>query len=276
MWKTSRVSVAAVGILILICPPAAAVASGDVTMTEILEIPASSSVHDVADDYGVALKLFKDRPNKWGGAYADSDTLVVKVVHQSLSEAKRETTLAGVRGNVRLVASDVSLTALNSQLHAIHNVFHARGRGTAVSWGPDYKRSTVVVEAKDTTAAKSAAAPGINPMGPAVEFHTASGGPETSSRYYDTVPYYGGNAVTFLNSGMGPSRLCSTAFQMKGSDGYSYAVSAGHCYRQKSTNGAILPASIDSMRRITIDIRSEPFGQPVSPHRVMSQAGSVT
>ena len=58
--------------------------------------------------------------------------------------------------------------------------------------------------------------------------------PSLTSRYYDTIPYFGGNLIRPTSSS-GAYHYCSTGFNLTGAaDGYAYAVSAGHCYQEES------------------------------------------
>src|SRR4051812_9729660 len=55
-----------------------------------------------------------------------------------------------------------------------------------------------------------------------------------ASRYDDTVAYKGGDAV-ILSDSAGNGSTCSTGFELtEASDGYAYAVTAGHCYQNAS------------------------------------------
>lgn len=193
---------------------------------------ASGDPLQVPDNYTRALPVFDNDPTHWGGAYADGDVLVMKVVGQSLDEAQAALQKAGVTDGVRLLGSEQSIALLSKTQEAAEQVLKSTDMKNVNTWGPKYRDSSIVVGVSDadgTLQEKLAAAE--LPGGPKIVVEVVPGQPSPSSRYYDTVPYYGGNAIALFDDATAPYRQCSTAFQMVGSDGYSYAATAGHCYR---------------------------------------------
>ena len=187
----------------------------------------------VPDNYTKFLPLMEKDPGHWGGAYADGDTLVIKVVNQSLDDAQVVLQDVGVSEGVKLLSAGQSMDSLDATQGLVEKLLKTGSMEHVSSWGPDYRKSSIRVTTSEIIPGlqKSLDAARL-PTGPAVDVEVSPGVPQTASRYYDTIPYYGGNAITLFDDPSGSFRYCSTAFQMVGSDGYSYAATAGHCYRE--------------------------------------------
>lgn len=176
--------------------------AGAATTDQALSIAAVTGVgSDVLGDYAIALKLFKDRPGSWGGAYADGDTLVIKVIGQSLRQAADSLASAGAQGNLRFESSRISMTSLDRQLNNVDQALRGNDRSTAQGWGPDYQKSEVIVEALNADAAMAAIPTVTTETGdttPPIAFRTSPGRASTSSRYFDTIRYYGGKCDSII------------------------------------------------------------------------------
>ena len=108
-----------------------------------LPLTAGSRV-DHPENYTRMQGLFTADADHWGGAHVDDDLLVVKVVGQSLDAAQRSLNAVGVTAGIKLVASDVSLAALDAQQARVTIALEGQD-SLATSWGPDYSTSSIVV-----------------------------------------------------------------------------------------------------------------------------------
>ena len=125
--------------LVLAWTPGAAGAS---RTERLLPLTAGSRV-DHPENYTRMQGLFTADADLWGGAYVEDDLLVVKVVGQSLDLAQSSLKAVGVTAGIKLLASDVSLAALDAQKARVAESLG--GQSQATSWGPDYAASSIVV-----------------------------------------------------------------------------------------------------------------------------------
>lgn len=120
--------------------PGAAV--GATRAERLLPMIAGSPI-DPSENYTRMQGLFSADADLWGGAYVEDDLLVVNVVGQSLDSAQRALNAIGVTAGIKLLASDVSLAALDAQQALVAESLE--GQSQATSWGPDYRASSIVV-----------------------------------------------------------------------------------------------------------------------------------
>lgn len=181
------------------------------------------------ENYGIALKLFEGDPELWGGAFVDGDVLVIKYANQTLADAEERLQQAGIYGAVKLEATSVSFGALERAQSSLDDL--AGARNDFASWGPNYADSSVAIDVSGDAVGIEKAVYATLGAVPATIRTGVTRGETTNSRYYDGISYNGGNAIAFSGSdGWG---TCSTSFNLTGSsDGYAYAVSAGHCYQE--------------------------------------------
>jgi len=189
---------------------------------------------DVLKNYALAEELFVQEPTRWGGAYVDGDSLVVKFASGTIEEAQDLLKAQGVSSGVTLQPTNISmaeLTAANAALAA-----NAKANTTITSFGPDYASSSLAVDVTNadapTLAALNSASAGVGNLVPIDVVEGVNRPVLAASRYFDSIPYAGGNAIALSNGGTSGAG-CSTGFQLGGAaDGYAYGVTAGHCYTE--------------------------------------------
>lgn len=160
--------------------------------------PQPGSPVDVLANYQIYEELAGAEPTLWGGAYVDGDSLVIKYVGQTESEASAKLQNAGVLRGFRLSGATVTTADLQAAQTAADGVLKAYSG--AVSWGPDYASSGLIVSTTTANAATlDALRAVISPKVPVSVVENAVH-PSSTSRYYDTVPYYGGDLIRLTST----------------------------------------------------------------------------
>lgn len=182
---------------------------------------------------------FDRHPDRWGGAFVDGDSLVVRYFGVSEAQARKTLESINVRVGIRLEKGQASYGQLIDSTLRANRDLKSSGAGFATI-GPDWAAGEVAVEA-DRNDPRVASVLGKLNAPKNVKFAVrqsvaAKGLPK--SRYYDTVRYFGGSAVKMSNGSS--SNTCSIGLQLVGSDGYAYALTAGHCYQPVSSGGSSL------------------------------------
>lgn len=138
----------------------------------------------VPDNYTKFLPLMEKDPGHWGGAYADGDTLVIKVVNQSLDDAQVALQDVGVSEGVKLLSAGQSMDSLDATQGLVEKLLKTGSMEHVSSWGPDYRKSSIRVTTSEIIPGlqKSLDAARL-PTGPAVDVEVSPGVPQTASRY---------------------------------------------------------------------------------------------
>lgn len=180
----------------------------------------------VEENYSAIVdSLFNVEPNMWGGAYVDANVLVVKTVGYTIDEAAAKLRAIGVLSGIRLISSDTSI----AQLEALTAKVIATGNVNIVSAGPQFATSRVVVGVMNSDIAQRQALYQLG--GSKIAEYDAGGYAVSTSRYYDTTPFWGGAHIIFSSGG--PGQNCTSGFAWNPPSGSSqYMISAGHCYTQ--------------------------------------------
>lgn len=169
--------------------------------------------------------LFNVEPNMWGGAYVDANVLVVKTVGYTIDEATVKLRAIGVLSGIKIISSDTSI----AQLEALTAKVIATRSANIVSAGPQFSTSRVVVGVMNSDIAQRQALYQLG--GSKIAEYNAGGHAVSTSRYYDTTPFWGGAHIIFSSGGTDKS--CTSGFAWNPSSGSSqYMISAGHCYTQ--------------------------------------------
>ncbi|MEO5982003.1 MAG: hypothetical protein ABIQ13_06785 [Pedococcus sp.] len=136
------------------------------------------------DNYTKFLPLVEKDPGHWGGAYADGDTLVIKVVNQSLDDAQVALQDVGVSEGVKLLSAGQSMDSLDATQGLVEKLLKTGSMEHVSSWGPDYRKSSIRVTTSEIIPGlqKSLDAARL-PTGPAVDVEVSPGVPQTASRY---------------------------------------------------------------------------------------------
>lgn len=202
--------------------------------------PTPGNPARVLENYEAILKVMDASPNRWAGAYVDGDSLVIRHHGQSNEQAHAAAGASGIYGAVIFRPASVPLSVLSSAKDALSATMQ-RGSGI-VAVSPNYISNGLNVEVLDDS---SGLLQEIERLvaNPAIPIHVrviqGSGPMPAGSRWYDTRPYWAGNAIQ--TSGSGISGPCSTGFNLSGAgDGYQYALTAAHCYTDYG--GPVRPA----------------------------------
>lgn len=158
--------------------------------------PQPGSPVDVLDNYQTYETLAAQEPTLWGGAYVDGDSLVIKYVGQTSAEATTKLQDAGVVRGIRLVSSTITMADLQQAQTAADTALQSDT--SVVSWGPDYANSGLVVSTTTANAATLDALRTVVSQKVPVRVFQSDIRPSLTSRYYDTIPYYGGNLTSIF------------------------------------------------------------------------------
>jgi hypothetical protein len=183
---------------------------------------------NVAQNYATLLeKFFDPHPDMWGGAFVDGDVLVVNAVGYPVDQAVALLADAGVTQGIRVVASTRSIAQLEKLTDEAASLY----ADNIVSVGPQYATSTVAVGVRSNDISQRTALAAIDPSAFTV-YQTAPA--STTSRYWDTSPFYGGAEIVLTGSGSG-SGVCTSGFAWNAPSGSTkYFVTAGHCYAENN------------------------------------------
>jgi len=183
---------------------------------------------NVAQNYAILLeKFFGPHPDLWGGSFVDGQTLVVTTVGYSVDQAVALLADAGVTQGIHVVAGKRSITDLEKLTEQAASIY----AGNIVSVGPQYATSTVAVGVLDDDMNQRTALAAVDPSA----FTVYQAAPASStSRYWDTSPFYGGAQLVLTGSGSGGT-VCSSGFAWNAPAGSTkYFVTAGHCYEENN------------------------------------------
>jgi len=181
---------------------------------------------DVEENYSTLVeKFFNVEPDRWGGAFVNGDTLAVRAVGYSVPYAEAMLSRTGLDKGISVIPGTRSIRDLELLTQRAIDL----GIGSLVTAGPLYAREQVAVGLRaDDPEAREALAQ-IDPG--AYIAYTRSRALSTS-RYYDTSPFYGGNRILLKQVSATAGVACSSAFAWSDPDGGSdnYMVTAAHCY----------------------------------------------
>jgi hypothetical protein len=224
-----------------------------------LGLPSGDGTQEIAESYTIIeAKLLIPHPDEWGGAYVDGDYLVVNTVTRSTRDATKLLEALNLSAPIRVEAVPFSMAELADVTDALAG--DPALAGSYASIGPDYSHSRVVVglltgdDARDPGATPQLGSLAITETGDsrgAVPIATYDGGtPQSTSRYFDSSPFYGGDNLHFSGNG---GNGCSGAFTWANGS-TKYLVSASHCARTATVSrNSVYKVDVSNTSTITDD-----------------------